>query len=487
MHLCIVGTGAAGWMACNLFKNNERVPNIEKVTIIKSNQIPSIGVGESNTLFLNTIHHVMGIPLNEFVTKSDAACKTGVYYKNWCKNDFLHFFKGEQPWNDLRISPINYCKTLANKSKDVNITDIFGKFITECSLQNRVCLDQFHYPMSWHFDAGKYIAFMEERALKSEKVNLICDHVVDCKFSEDEKIEELILKSNQTVKADYYIFATGESSTIEKILKEKYNDLSDVLLTDTAFVYPLEYVNKREQFHPYTVAKTMTNGWRWITPTYSRIGTGYVFSSKHISHEKAADEFIKDIGDSTIEPKMVKFNPRYVKKTYKKNYCTLGMANGFLEPLDAPGLSLSIAILGKLETIFIQNSIIDNEKTLDVLRESLNIDVSELYRQWASFILLQYKTCHRNDTQFWKDHKNVEYDHYNDIISNLDNLDQNNHFNILYYHTLAAKDIQWKTEYTSEPFKVPDYIKETIHHLDYVENLHDHYRQANKKRTSIWS
>jgi tryptophan halogenase len=487
MHLCIVGTGAAGWMACNLFKDNERVPNIKKITVIKSTENPPIGVGESNTLILNNIHHSMGIKLNEFVTKSDASCKTGVYYQNWSKNNFLHFFKGDQPWNDLRMHPNAYGKILANKPIDLNINSVFGNFITDCSLQNRVCLDQYHYPMSWHFDAGKYISFMTNIAIESKKVKIVEDTVIDCIFSQRETLEKLLLKSGKTIEADYYIFATGESNKISKMLNEEYNDLSDVLLTDSAFVYPLEYTNKNKQFHPYTVSKTMKCGWRWITPTYSRIGTGYVFSSAHISEEDALQEFLNDIGDTTLTPKLVKFIPRYSKKTFKNNYCTIGMANGFLEPLDAPGLSLSIITLAKLETLFIQKSIIDNDKVLDCMKESNNRHITDLYEFWASFILCQYKTCHRNDTQFWLDHKNVVYEPYEYIFNNLDKLDDSYAGYIMFYHTISAKDIRWKTKNSSIPFKVPDLVKETIPHLEYIKMLREHYYESrNKSSQNIW-
>jgi hypothetical protein len=85
----------------------------------------------------------------------------------------------------------------------------------------------------------------------------------------------------------------------------------------------------------------MKNGWRWITPTQSRIGTGYVFSDNHISVDEATNEFLDDIGDKTIKPFLVDFNPKYIKNPFKTNSCTIGMSNGFLEPLDAPGLALT--------------------------------------------------------------------------------------------------------------------------------------------------
>ena len=90
MHICIVGSGASGWLVANQLKEQE---HITKVTIIGSPKIPHIGVGESTTLSLPTAHSKFNVELSEFIKESHAAVKYGVYYKNWSKNDFIHFFK----------------------------------------------------------------------------------------------------------------------------------------------------------------------------------------------------------------------------------------------------------------------------------------------------------------------------------------------------------------------------------------------------------
>ena len=72
----------------------------------------------------------------------------------------------------------------------------------------------------------------------------------------------------------------------------------------------------------------MKNGWRWITPTWSRIGTGYAFSSNHVSDDEAVKEFLEDIGDTSLEPNVVDFTPKVNKSTFGANYCNIGMANG---------------------------------------------------------------------------------------------------------------------------------------------------------------
>jgi tryptophan halogenase len=460
MKLCIIGTGAAGWMACATFKND---PNIKSVTMIGSPHIPSIGVGESNTIKLITFHNECGIDQNEFIAKSDAAVKYGVYYKNWSKHDFLHNFKTSTSWNALHILPTIYYRILANKPADVPISELVGIRQYEAVHKNLIFLEDTFYPKSWHFDAGKYIEFISDHCLKDPKVSLISDTVLDVEKNDD-KMDRIILQSGRILEYDYYIFATGYND----ILKEEKVELSDVLLTDKAFVYPLQYTNKREQFHPYTVAKTMKHGWRWITPTWSRIGTGYVFSSRHVSVDEAREEFIKDVGED-IEPKLVNFYPRYNTETYKQNYCTVGLSNGFLEPLDAPGLSLTIDAINHLKMIFLQRGQIYDKKLLDSLRLFANERMISRYKFWAAFILTQYKTCWRDDTDFWKDHKNVVYDYQDHILSILGDYYVDNEDYIMFMHTIAAKDQTWNSNSGVIPFKQPEFPIETMHHMDYID------------------
>jgi hypothetical protein len=464
MKLCIVGTGAAGWMACAYFKSH---PAIEQITIVGSPHIPSIGVGESNTLQLNDFHNIAGINENEFVAKSDAAIKYGVYYDNWSKNSFLHNFVSAKQFDKLGISIHGYYRSLVNKPVDHSINDYVATKLQSAVNQNHVYFDDTYNCRSWHFDAAKYIEFLSNFCLKDSKVSFVKDTVKDCTITKG-KIIDLIFDSDTKINADYYIFATGSSAFNEKILKQEYVDLSDTLLTDKAFVYPLKYTNQLEQFHPYTVAKTLNYGWRWITPTYSRIGTGYVFSSRYVDEEQAYDEFLNDIGDKSITPTLVNFQPKYNKQTFNDNYCTIGMANGFLEPLDAPGLSLTINVLKELEKLLYQQYNLEDQAIVNSLQTIANENMIGRYKFWTSFILTQYKTCHRNDTKFWQDHKNIQYDYQKQIIDNLDDFmaEKNNY--IMFMHTIAAKDQSWKHETKSIPYKQFEPDLETTHHLDYI-------------------
>jgi len=470
MNICVIGAGASGWIVCTILK---KLDFIKKITIIGSSKIPTIGVGESTTLNFGA-SVLEGLDLRKFVQETDATVKYGVYYKNWSKRDYIHYFTNEleEEWENIL--------SLGNKNIETHIHDLRVNKLWKFIQKNQVSLDNKVHEHSWHFDAGKFINFLKKLNLEDDKVCFIDDTIVDCKFASNE-IEYIVGETNKTYKADYFVNCCGDNKLNENIFKEEYISLSQYLLTNKAIAYPLTYLDKRNQFHPYTVAKTMSCGWRWITPTQSRIGTGYVFSDNYISVDEATNELIKDIGDPTITPFKVDFDPKYNKKTFKINSCTIGMSNGFLEPLDAPGLSLSIdgvKILTSLLDLKNKNS----DKYLSILEKSNNNFVY-FQKFWISFILHQYKTCWRNDTQFWIDHKNVKCDFYEEI---LDIFFKRFSFDKKFYDDLcnlgldspsifpstAARDIQWESEIKEKPISIELPDTKSIHHLDYIQSFY---------------
>jgi len=469
MNICIIGTGASGWIACTMLK---KLSFIKNITIIGSSKIPTIGVGESTTFYF--VSDVLNnVELKDFVQESDAAVKYGVYYQNWGKKDYIHYFTNrlEESW-ESRMA-------LGNKDPEVYIHDLRAIKLWNFIQKNEVSLNFKEYIHSWHFDAGKFISFLKKVNLKDNKVTFIDDTIIDCKFAGD-KIEYIVGENNQKYAADYFVNCCGDNNLNEKVFKEEYVSLSPYLLTNKALFYPLKYTSKRDQFHPYTVAKTMNYGWRWITPTQSRIGTGYVFSDNYISADEATHELLTDIGDMSLEPRLVDFKPRYNKRTFKSNSCTIGMANAFFEPLDAPGLSLTV-FETKLLINLINPKNINNTSFLELTNKNLTFTE----KLWCVFILDQYKTAWRTDTQFWIDHKNVQWDHYDSMH---DMIFKTFAFNEEYYYrmhnmpdidvpsliyTTAAKDVQWKSKVIQKPVPIELPDTETIHHLDYIQRFYD--------------
>jgi len=487
MHICIVGTGTSGWLVANQIKELDEVT---KVTIIGSPRIPHIGVGESTTLLLPRSHEKFDLDVAKFVKESAAAVKYGVYYEGWSPHSFIHYFKSNDPYVDSNSSARRYLNTLANKDEDTHIHDLMGRYLWEDIHRNLVYYgdeELEHYPRTWHFDAGLYIQHLEGVCTKSKKVDYIKDTVTDVLFydKDNQYIQELRTEDGRQIKADYYVNTSGQRNG-ENVFQEQYEDISHWLLTNKAVVYPLPYTDKREQFHPYTKARAMKHGWRWITPTYERIGTGYVFSDNHISVDEAVQEFKDDIGDQSIEPNVVDFTPKLSKQTFKANHCSIGMANGFLEPLDAPGLATTNGITNRLEELLKYHSELITDNTYEDFThhneyiQNLNLaneSTRKTYDFWIIFILNQYKTSRRQDTSFWIDHKNVKHEYWDLAMTDLNSFCdvQQNDFDVMMLaQTTAAKGYQWSSPDSQKPFVLPEKKPMKVqHHLDFVKGFHN--------------
>jgi tryptophan halogenase len=488
MKICIVGSGASGWLVGNQLKE---LPFIEKINIVGSPKISHIGVGESTTLTLPAAHKKFNVNLAEFIKESDAAVKYGVYYKGWSDQDWIHFFKSEPPLKRVNLSARKYIMLLGNKDPNTFIHDIYGQTIWQQVVgknnvfpYNHEVVVENEYPNTYHFDAGQYIEFLKKQAFKSPKVEFISDTVSHVNFEESEYISSIVLEKGDTLQADYFINTTGQNLKVKNVFNEEYDSLGDVLLTTKAVVYPLPYTDKRKQFHPYTVAKTMKYGWRWITPTWERIGTGYTFSENHVSEDQAVQEFIDDIGDESIVPNVVDFRPRVNKQTFKINSCSVGMANGFLEPLDAPGLTLTNTVTAILEDILnyhyqnIKNKNIKHNIEYTKNLKRANKEIKDRYKFWITFILNQYKTCYRLDTPFWIDQKQVIWDDWTLAIKDLNaycDIIKSDYDVMMLAQTLASRNIQYYTPVSKEikPPKLPESTPFTQHHLDYIQSFHN--------------
>lgn len=477
MEICIIGSGVSGLMVATEVANLDFV---KKITIIESKKYPPIKVGESTTF---PFHEFIkkNFDIGEFVRESDASVKYGVYYENWSKKNFIHTFNSPETFIRNNITEKNYCKLLSNKDGEIHLHDLLSNKLWNFSQKNEVSLDNKEYPHSWHFDAMKLKMFIVKKLKNNEKIQFIQDTILDIKFRFEDEIEFVVGENGKKYFSDYFVNCCGNNFVNENVFKEKYESFSKYLLTNKAWVYPLHFTDKKKQFHPYTVSKAMKNGWRWITPTQSRIGTGYVFSDSHVSVDEARNEFITDIGNKDINPFLVNFDPRINIKPYKINNSCIGLSAGFLEPLDAPGLAFThmgidflIIILNEIEKNIDNNSLSTKYKLLKIC-EINNQNYYRQYEWWCNFILLQYKTCLREDTKFWIDHKNVKCNFYDNIINTLENVHDKIFKKYEYqmiFKTISGKDIKWNSGVKEKPFLIEEIDTKTIHHLEYIQSFY---------------
>ena len=487
MHVCVLGTGAAGWLSAHFAKN---LPNVDQVTIIGSPAIPTIGVGESTTLrFQWLIEHVVtGEDVPKFLAEIDAAVKYGVYYQRWSSQDFLHAFTG-----DIDQNQASYIVGALPAEQDpgpyisVGRQEILDHKFIPLGFREELgdsVYDSRHANFAWHFDANKLISALQCRGAQDPRIRHINGTVLSSRM-EDGRIQSIRLLDGTEIVADYFMSCIGQTAFNQRIFGETYVSYSDILLTDRAVYCPLPYRDKSREFHPYTVARTMPHGWRWITPTWSRIGTGYVFSSRHITVEQAKRELARDIGDDSLEFFEADFAPRRIREPFGKNFCFNGMAGGFLEPLDAPGLSLTIGLLDRFK-----NYVWAYPDNAEVRAHANYCHIAE-FDFWCGFILHQYRTSSRRDTDFWRDHSSVQWPYYDGLIDNMFDprvsedgkldFNKNHQYPVLqpwmFFHTSAGKGLRWPVKIDQTP-KIVDMSfggQDLPSHYDFIRKIHEQH------------
>lgn len=441
------------------------IDKIDKITIIGSDKIPSIGVGESTTmLFNNWMMNSLGLKGTEtfnFIEDINAVIKYGVSYEGWSPKNFLHGFHNQ------RIESLSFNQFLtANKKIEEHAND-YNSYVASFAYNNEIVMKVDDNLFTYQFEADSLITTLKNLAMKKNKINYKINTLKEIIYENEanQKIKLAILENGEIIEADYYINAIGSTAFNQNVFKEEYEWYDHILLTNKAIFTPIEYKDKEKEMHPYTVAKTMKHGWRWITPTWNRIGTGYVFSDKYCSVEDAKKELAEEIGED-LNFQVVDFTPRKVKQTFKENYCSIGMAAGFLEPLDAPGLSLTIREIRLLIRFFQEDS---KKENIQQMNNSINF----AFNNWAAFILLQYKTSHRDDTDFWKDHKNISFDFFEKLYSELYPSEKPKWERTMFINTMAGKDINWEIDTDELPKKLDTSNLFGISHYTIIELMRE--------------
>ncbi len=399
-RLVIVGGGTSGWMAAAAF-GQILGKALDKITLVESCEIPTIGVGEATIPTIREFHRNLGIDEVEFMKATNATFKLGIEFDGWLDKNHNYFHSFGVSGKD------NWVTTFHNywmKGVEAGNKQEFGEFCFEWMAARagkfaKTEKPEIHY--GYHMDAGLYAKFLRKYSLE-KNVERIEGTVVDVQCNHDNgHIESLKLKSGQVIGGDFFIDCTGfKALLIEETLHTGFEDWSHLLPCDSAVAMQTEIAS---ELHPYTLSATHDAGWRWKIPLQNRMGNGLLFSSKNISDEDAI-AYLKEKAEGVPlqEPKVFKFRPGVRRKSWNKNCVAMGFANGFIDALESTSIHQIQRSIVRLIQLFPVNGV--NQVDADEYNLETRME-TELIRD---FVILHYKVTNRRDTPFWRRCESME-------------------------------------------------------------------------------
>lgn len=410
MKVVIVGGGSSGWMTAAYLSEmmkNKPGPKIE-ITLIESEAIGKIGVGEATVVSIKYFLQQLGISEAEFLRETDGTFKQLVKFSNWVydpkerPHSFCHPFDNPIIEQDLDVASFWVRQMLAGET-----TQSFGDAVSiqpticEAGLAPKLLTDaDYGGPLNYayHFDALKFADYLAKYAVARGVTHQI-DDVIETNMREDGYIKSLTAKKNGEIEGDLFIDCTGFSAhLIEKKLEVPFVDFTWSLFCDKAITMRVPHPDENHQILPYTHSTAQENGWIWDVHLQNRRGTGYVYSGNEISDTEAEQTLRDYIGPQSegLDTRVVPMRIGYRQKFWHKNCVAVGLSGGFIEPLESTGIYLIESSIYALADYFPTNG------GFEPLSKHFNRLLHAVYDNIIAFVKLHYCLTKRTDTEFWR-------------------------------------------------------------------------------------
>ena len=418
----IVGGGSSGWMtAAALCRQN---PNI-KVALVESQNVPTIGVGESTIGHINEYLNLIGLKDEDWMQYCNATYKTSIKFINFRENpveDKPHTFHYPFGIFDFTDKPRGLMDWFINKARHPEIDPSnFGEFFHDSVLmtdRNKMTNNKDHAlrgfnfdaDTAYHMDASLFGQYLRDKICLPSGIQHFHANVTGVKQNDDGSIKCVETDTHGEIHADLFIDCTGfKSLLLEQTLNVPFESFGNHLLNDRAIATVIPYIDIEKEMECVTSCTAIESGWVWNIPLWNRIGTGYVYSSKYATEEEAEAQFRKHlksksmvIGDEAradaAEIRHIKIKHGVHKRAWEKNVVGIGLSNGFIEPLESTGLMLTHEGIVKLTHALRMRDGHVTKYDIDMF----NFAFYEQITGFRNFIAQHYALSMRNDTPYWK-------------------------------------------------------------------------------------
>ncbi len=397
-EVVIVGGGSAGWMVAAALA--QVLEGQVRIQLLESDEIGTVGVGEATIPQMRLFNGALGIDEHDFVRATQGTYKLGIEFVDWGQRGerYLHSFGSVG--QDLGLVPFHHywvkmlrqgrAQPLGHYALNT-VAALAGRFAPQAQAPG---LPTVATAYAYHFDAGLYARYLR-RTSEAKGVVRTEGRIADVQLRPgDGHVQAVVLADGRRVEGELFIDCSGFTGLlIERALHTGYEDWSHWLPCDRAVAVPCERTGPPE---PYTRATARGAGWQWRIPLQHRIGNGHVFCSRHISEDEATAQLMAHLdGRPLAEPRPLRFVPGKRRKLWHRNVVAVGLASGFLEPLESTSLYLVQSSISRLLQFF---------PTLDfdpLNTAEHNRQADAEFERVRDFIILHYHLTRRDDTPFW--------------------------------------------------------------------------------------
>jgi len=396
----IAGGGTAGWITAAAMA--KLAAGTIDITLVESDQISTIGVGEATIPPMRVFHKLLGFDEQEFMRETSATFKLGISFENWGNVDekYIHSF-GVTGKNSYLAEFVHFWL----HGKTLGHTAAYGDYCVElqaAKMGRFATSEKSKINFAYHLEASRYAAFLRKYS-EARHVKRVEGKITKVNQRTDGSgfISSLQLQNGELIEGDLFIDCTGfRGLLIEQTLNTGYEDWSHWLPCDSAIAVQTSSVSPSL---PYTRSIAHDSGWQWRIPLQHRVGNGIVYCSKYLSDDDARERLLNDIDGKTLsDPLQIKFKTGKRRKHWNKNCVALGLASGFVEPLESTSIHLVMMGVIRLMKLFPYQDI--NQSLVD----EYNRETKEELEKIRDFIILHYQVTQREDSHFWRYCKNME-------------------------------------------------------------------------------
>jgi len=407
--ICIVGGGTAGWLTAGIIAARHRTDL--QITLIESETIGIVGVGEGTWPTMRTTLKKIGISETEFFRQCNTSFKQGAKFARWTTGEpsdfYYHPLVLPEGFPSLDLAPFwtKYSEEHAQAPSFSNAV-CYQEAVCELGLAPKLITSPEYAGIAnyaYHLDAGRFASFIREHCVANLGVRHVVDEVTGVGRTEGGDIAYVETARSGRLSGDLFVDCSGfRALLLGQALEVPFVDCSDVLFIDRALAVQVPHENEQSNITPYTVSTAQKNGWVWDIGLQSRRGVGYVFSSKHTTTDAALGELRAYVGQEHdhLQPREIKITPGHRETFWKGNCVAVGLSGGFLEPLEASAL-----VLIELSAEMISGLMPATRETMDIVARRFNETTRYRWDRIIDFLKLHYILSRRTDSAFWIDNR----------------------------------------------------------------------------------